>query len=163
MAGVSPALLNIAADTAATTASDVSKEFLRPLKKAFSEGRVFLAAQFGELLQFCALLSVEARRHFNHYAHEQVAAFAPIDVNDAFAAKLKHLTALRARGNFQVRFAFQCRHGNFAAERGQRKRNRHFTIQVVLVALKNFVLLDVDDNIEIALRTAANTSFAVAG
>src|SRR5260370_2768817 len=100
MAGVSPALLNIAADTAATTASDVSKEFLRAFEKAFSERRVLFAAQFGELLQFRTLLGVETSRHFNHDAHEQVAAFSPVNMDYPLAAKFKHLAALRAGRNF---------------------------------------------------------------
>src|SRR5437879_12665463 len=101
------------------------------------------------------------RRHLHHYSHKQIAALATVDVNYALAAKLKHLTALRAGWNFQIRFAFQRRHGYFAAERRDRKRNRHLTIQVVFLALKNFVLLDVDHNIEIALGTAANTGLPV--
>ena len=35
--------------------------------------------------------------------------------------------------------------------------------QIVFFTLKNFVLLNVDDDIQIALRTAANARFAVAG
>src|SRR5260370_23906147 len=114
MPGVSPALLNIAADTAATTASDVSKEFFRAFEKTFSKRRVLFAAQFGELLQFRTLLDIETNRHFNHDAHEQVATFAAVDMNDAFAANFKDLTALRASRNLQIRFSFQRRHGNFA-------------------------------------------------
>src|SRR6267378_5942751 len=98
MAGVSPALLNIAADTAATTASDVSKEFLRPLKKTFSERRVFFTAQIGKLLQFRALFGVETRRDFHHDANKEIAVLATVHMNDAFAAKLKHLPALGGGG-----------------------------------------------------------------
>jgi hypothetical protein len=138
------------------------KEFFRALKKTFSERRVFFSAQIGKLLQFRALRSVEMRRHFHHEAEEEVAVLAPVHVNYAFAAELKHLPALRAGWNFQIGFAFQRRHWDFAAERSQRKWNWHFAVEIVFVALENLVLLNVDYDVKIALRPAANARFAVA-
>jgi hypothetical protein len=138
------------------------KEFLRAVEEAFSEWRVFFATQIGKLLQFGTLLSVETRRHFHHDTYEEIAVLAPVHVNYAFASELKHLPALRTGWNFQVGFAFQCRHGHFAAERRQRKWNRDFAVEIVFVALENFVLLNVDDDVKIALRPAANASFAIA-
>ena len=138
------------------------KEFFRALEEAFSERRVFFATQFGELLQLRALLGIETRRDFHHDANEKIAVLTPVYMDDAFAPKFKHLPALCARGNFQVGFALQRRHRDLAAERSQRKWNRHFTVEIVFVALENLVLLKVDDDVKIALWPAANASFAVA-
>ena len=82
------------------------KEFLGALEKAFSERRVFFAAKLSELLQFRALLGVETRRDFHHDANEKIAVLTPVDMDDAFAPKFKHLPALCARRNLQIRFAF---------------------------------------------------------
>jgi hypothetical protein len=137
------------------------KEFFRSFEEALSERRVFFATHIGKLLQFRALLGVETRRHFHYYAHEEVAVLTPVHMNYSLAAELKHLSALCASGNFQVGFTFQCRHGHFATERSKRKWNGHFTVEIVFVALENFVLLNVDDDVKIALRPAANASFAI--
>ena len=53
-------------------------------------------------------------------------------------------------------------HRDFAAERGDGERNRHFAIKIVVFALKNRVLLDVNDDVKIARRAAANSGLAVA-
>jgi len=95
------------------------KEFLRPFEKAFSQRRVFFSAQIGKLLQFRALLGIQPGRDFHHGTDEKVAVLAPIDMNYAFAPEFKHLTALRARGDFQIGFAFQRRHWHFTAQRRQ--------------------------------------------
>src|SRR5207249_9358183 len=129
------------------------KEFFRPFEKTLSKRRVFFPAQFRELLQLRALLGIEPGRHFHHCTNKKIAMLTAVHMDNAFAAKFKHLTALRARWNFQIGFAFQGRHGHLAAERRQRKCNRHLAIQIVLVALENLVLLNVDDDIEIALRS----------
>src|SRR5262252_8180696 len=88
--------------------------------------------------------------------------FPSIHVQDAFATKLEHLAALRAGRNLYIRFAFQRWHRHFAAERRGRKRNWHFTIQIVFVALKDRMFLNVNDHIKVALRSTTNPGFAVA-
>src|SRR4029077_11624131 len=105
---------------------------------------------------------IETRRDFHHDANEKIAVLTPVYVNDAFAPKFKQLAALCARRNFQIRFAFQRWHGHFAAKRGQCKRNRHLAEEIVFVALENLMLLNVDDDVKIALGTAANASLALA-
>ena len=63
-----------------------------------------------------------------------------------------------------LRFALpSSRDRNFAAERGQCKGNGHFTIEIVVFALEDGVLLDVNDDIKIAGRPAANSRLPVAG
>src|SRR5712671_5534794 len=113
---------------------DLVKEFFRPLKKAFTERRVFFSAQIGKLLQLRTLLGVESGRDFHHDADKKIATLAPVDVNYAFTTELKHLTALRPRRNFQIGFPFQRRHGHLAAQRSQRKWNRHFAVEIVFIA-----------------------------
>src|SRR5436190_1088265 len=61
-----------------------------------------------------------------------------------------------------MRFAFQCRYIHLAAQRRDRKNNRQFTVKIVSFAMKDFVLLDVNDNVKIARWSAANTCLAIA-
>ena len=138
------------------------EEFFRSFEETSSERRVFVAAQVGEFLQLGSLLGIQFRRNFDQNPDQQIATLTPIDVHDAFAAKLEHLRALGSGGNFEIRLPFQRRHVDFAAERGEGKRDRHFAVQIVFIALENLVLLNVNDNVKIALRSTSNSRFAVA-
>src|ERR1043165_5195288 len=144
--------------------SDASaKELASALEKAFVERRVVFAAESREFLQLLALLAVQPGGHFDEQPREEITAIAPIHVRHAFPAQLENLSALGAGWNFQVRFAFQGRDGDFATQSRERERDRHLAIKVVVLALKNWMLLDVDDDIATAARPAANPSFAVSG
>src|ERR1043166_4666437 len=140
---------------------DLLKKFFRPLKEAFAHGRVLLAAEGGEFLQLTALLGIQARRHFDDQPGEQIAPLAAVDVHHAFAAEPKHLAALRASRDFELRFALEGGHLNFATERGDTERDRHFAVKIVVLALENFMFLDVNDDVKIAVLAAADPGFAV--
>src|SRR5438874_11314975 len=61
-----------------------------------------------------------------------------------------------------MRLTFKRRHVHLPAQRRDRKGNRNFTIKIIAVALKDFVLPDVYDDIKIALRATANTGLPIA-
>src|SRR5437667_10491201 len=61
-----------------------------------------------------------------------------------------------------MRLSFKRRHVHLPAQRRDRKWNRNFTIKIIAVALEDFVLLDVYDDVKIALRPTANTGLPVA-
>ena len=61
-----------------------------------------------------------------------------------------------------MRFALQGGHVHFATERGAAERDWHFAIEIIILALKNLVFLDVNDNVKIAMRTTAGPGFTVA-
>ena len=130
-------------------------------KKLLCKRSVFFAAELGEFLQLLALLAVELRRHFHDHAREQIAALAAVHVDDAFVAQFEELTALRSGRNFQIRLAFQRRHRDFAAERGEGEGDRYLAEEIVIFALKNFVLLNVNDHVKIARRAPADAGLAV--
>src|SRR4029077_15343981 len=87
---------------------------------------------------------------------------APIDVHDTFAAQFKHLPALSARRHFKMRFAFQCRHINLAAQSRDGKWDWHLAIQIIAFALKDFVFLDMNHDVKVAGRTSADTGLTIA-
>ena len=59
-------------------------------------------------------------------------------------------------------FSFQRRNHNFDAQGSLRKRNRNHAVQVVALALKEGVLFDVQDNIQIAGWPSERSRFAQA-
>src|SRR5438552_17488310 len=61
-----------------------------------------------------------------------------------------------------MRLTIKRRHVHLHAQRRDRKGNRNFTIKIIAVALKDFVLPDVYDDIKIALRATANTGLPIA-
>jgi hypothetical protein len=85
-----------------------------------------------------------------------------VDVYDSFSAEFKRLPALGASGDFEMRFALQCRHIDLAAQRCDGKWDWHLAIQIVGFALEDFVFLDVDDHVKVTSRTTSNSSLAIA-
>ena len=122
---------------------------------------VIFPTESGEFLQFLPLLAVQVARHFDEQARVEIAAFATVNVRDAFAAQTKALPALRAGRDFQARFSFQSRHRNLAAERRGREGDRHFAKEIVVLALKDRVFLNVDDDVKVALASSSHPRFAV--
>ena len=61
---------------------------------------------------------------------------------------------LRSRRDVQLVAAVERRHLDLAAERQDRVTDRQLAEQVVAVAVEELVLLDVDDDVEIARRAA---------
>src|SRR5688572_12759758 len=139
-----------------------AKKFPGTVEEAFVERRVFFSAKSREFLELLALLAVQARRNFNEEPREQVAAITSIHVHDAFAPELEDLAALSSSGHFQVGLSFEGRDGDLASKCGESEGDRHFTIEIVVFALEDGVLFDVDDDVKIARGAAANSRLAVA-
>src|SRR5208283_6007273 len=57
---------------------------------------------------------------------------------------------------------FERRHFDFGADRRLREADRRLDYHVVVLTHEHLVLLDVDDDVEIALRSAAVARFALA-
>src|SRR5688572_12798454 len=142
--------------------SNSPKKFPGAVEEAFVERRVFFSAESREFLQLLALLAVQTRGHFNEEPREQVAAITSIHVHDAFAPELEDLAALSSGGHFQVGLSFEGRDGDLAPKRGEREGDRHFTIKIVVFALENGVLFDVNDDVKVTRGAAANSRLAIA-
>jgi len=69
---------------------------------------------------------------------------------------------LRSGRNFHLRFALERRHGQLPSKRRYRKGDRQFTKKIVFIALKNFVLFDVNNDVKITVRATANSRLTVA-
>ena len=82
---------------------------------------------------------------------------------DALAAQAEHLAGLGFGRNLDLGVAVQGGDVDLAAQCGSGEADRHFAVQVVVVALEHGVRLDLDDHVEIARRAAVDAGFAFAG
>jgi len=124
------------------------------------------AVAAGDFFQFAQqfLLPVGQRhRRFDHDVTEQVAVGLRTDALDAFAAQAEDLAALRFVRDLELGRAVQCRDLDLAAERRGAEADRHFAVQVVVVALENRVCLEVDLHIQISRRAAVDAMLTLAG
>ena len=139
------------------------KKFLGALDETFLGRREFLADKLGKLLEFFALLGGEFLRHGDVESRHEVAASAVVEDGHPLPSQFENSAALRASRDFQFGGPFERGHVDFTAKCGGGKADGHFAIKVLAVALENIVFLDVDDDVEIATRTATDAGLAVAG
>src|SRR6516162_2866130 len=137
------------------------KKFLRAVEETFAHWSVFFAAKLGKLLQLATLLRIQARRDLHDEPREQIAMTTPVHVCYAFATKLEHLSALCACGDFNMRLAFKRWYVDFAAQCRNGKRDWHIAIQIIDLAVKDVVLLNVDYHVKVTRGAAADARFAV--
>src|ERR1039458_112131 len=138
------------------------EKLLGLLEKSLRERGFLAVAERGELMQLRLLRTVQMRRHLDLDANVQIALAIALQIFHAAAFESQQRAGLRAGGNFDRRTAFERRHFNLRAQRGLHKTHGNFAEQIVAVARKNFVALDVQENIQIAGRPAAKTGLAVA-
>ena len=70
---------------------------------------------------------------------------------------------LGAVRDLQSVFAFQRRDADFRAQRRLRKRDRNHAVQIVALALKERVLLHMQDDVKITRRSAVQAAFSESG
>ena len=103
------------------------------------------------------------RRHLDLDPDQLVAMRSAPKVRHAPALQAKSRIRLRAGRNFECRLSLQRRHMNRPAERGQRELDRNLAEEIVALALKYIVLLNVNHDIKIARFTSTGTRLTVAG
>src|SRR5438477_861452 len=123
--------------------------------------RIFLTAEHGKFLQLAALLRIQSCGDFYNHPREQISAAAALQVRNSLAPQLEDLAALRSGRDSQICLTFERRHRDLAAKRGNREGNRDFAIEVVFIALKHRVFLEVKHDVKIARRSTADAGFAI--
>lgn len=139
------------------------KKFPCPLEEPFGDGRVVFAAAFGEVLELRLLFGVEFGWDFHGDADEEVATAATAQVWHTFASKFECCSALGSGRDFQGNFPVESGGMDFTAERGGGEGYGEFAEEVVALARKNGVGLNMDNHVEVAAITAANAGFAMTG
>src|SRR5580765_1736175 len=145
------------------TGRALAEQSLGALEKALAL-RTFLAvAKIGELLKLRLLCGGKLRRHFHVNPDVQITVAIALKILHTLAFEAEQCARLRAGGNFDERLAVERGHFDLRAERGLNKTHRHFAKQIVAVTLEDFVGFDVQHNIQISRRSAAQSSRTVAG
>src|SRR5690606_812870 len=123
--------------------------------------RAFFLQRAVEFSQQFFLLAGEIDRSLHRHAAEQVTACATAHRLDALVAQTKDTAGLRLRRDLQRHLSIERGHDDRAAQRGRDETHRHFTGQMLAVALEDLVRLHVHLDIEVTGRTtvAAGLTF----
>src|SRR6266850_3592760 len=114
------------------------------------------ALEVAQLLVEVALVLRERARHGDVEVHELVAAAAGAQVRHTLSAQPDHLTVLRPGRHADGRLdAVDRRHRELLAQRGLGRRDAQDVDQVVAFAPEQVVVLDADEDIEVARWSAA--------
>ena len=104
----------------------------------------------------------ELRRDGDAGDHVKVAMAAARHVRHALAAQLEARARLRSGRDVELLAAVERRHLDGPAEGERREADRQLAIEIVAFAMEEVVVLDVDDDVEIAGRAAGGAVLAFA-
>ena len=149
----------------------VCSEFLSPkqtfefVSPAVACGHVLGATflqRLVKLLEQLALVFCEFDWRLYGDVAVQIARVAGANTLDAFAAQAELLAGLGAFRNVDGRFAIECGHINFTAQGGFAETDGHRAMQIIAIALEDFVFLETNLNVQVARRAAIGARFTVA-
>src|SRR5580704_15999674 len=120
------------------------------------------AVELGEFFEQLALARGQAARGFHYNFYQLIAASVAVEIDDALALEAQDFSRLRSRRDLELHLAFERRHFDLGSDRRLRETDRRLDDHVVVLAHEHLVLLDVDDDVEIALRPAAVAGLAFA-
>ena len=116
-------------------------------KKTLADWAFLSVAERGKFLELGFLLGSQACWNFDINADVEVAITIALDIFHSFGFEPEHRAGLCAGGNSDGGLAVQRGHFDFRPERRLHKAHRHFAKQIVAVALKNFMRLDVEHDV----------------
>lgn len=112
-----------------------------------------------QFLQQLALTLVQLGRRLHPYFDEKIAFAMPVEHRHAFVPQLQHCAGLRTFGNFQHLLAFEGRNLNLRAQSSLSKGDGHHAMQVRSLALKERVILHMQDDVKVPWRPALHARF----
>src|SRR5712664_609851 len=123
----------------------------------------FLASDLGELLEQVALLAVELGWRLDRDPNVLISPAAAMQPGDALSLQPEHLAALRPRGNPHLHLAVESGHLDLCPQRRLSKGDGHLAEHLAVLADEDRMLLHVNDDVQVARRTAVVPGFAFAG
>src|SRR3989442_4739936 len=144
----------------------LSEEFFDFLHPGLGAGVVPIAVCLADRLELAQQLPLsvgQVYRRFDDDVAEQIAVFPTAHAANTLAAQPKYLPRLSLGGDSDLRRTVQRGNFDLPAERRRRETDRHFAVQVVVVALKDRMGLDLDLHVKIACRPAIHPVLAFAG
>src|SRR6266508_2063369 len=118
----------------------LSEEFFDLLHPGFGTRVVSIAVYLADRLELAQQLPLSVGRvyrRFDNDVTEQIAVFPTAHTANTLARQPKYLPRLSLGGDSDLRRTVQRGDFNLSAERRRRETDRHFAVQVVVVALKN--------------------------
>src|SRR5438034_5943856 len=143
----------------------LSEEFLDLIHPGLGAGVVSIAVPLAdhlELAQQFPLSLGQVYRCLDDDVAKQIAVFPTAHAANALSAQPKYLPRLSLGGDSDLRRTVQRGNFDLSAERCRRETHRHLAVQVVVVALKNRMGLDLDLHVKIACRSAIHPGLAFA-
>src|SRR5256886_4241747 len=143
----------------------LSEEFLDLVHPGLGAGVVSVAVSLADHLELAQQLPLSVGQVYGRFDDDvakQVAVFPTAHAANALAAQPKYLPGLSLGGDSDLRRTVQRGNFDFSAERRRRKTDRHLAVQVVVVALKNRMGLDLDLHVKITCRSATGPGLAIA-
>ena len=123
--------------------------------------RIVIAQSFGEILKLFFLLRIQLSRHSNLHVDVEVPFSICSKLFQTLAAEAEGCSILGACRDFDIGFAIKSRHRQITAEGSDWVTQRNVAMQILAFSLEDIVLFDLNDNVEIAIRTTACSSIAV--
>ena len=142
------------------SASQIKKP-LRFLEEALLHWGIVLADGLGKRAEFVLLVAAELGRDFHLHGDVEIATATARERGHAFFAKSENGAALGADWNFDRGLTVERRHFQLPTERGDGEWKRHRAEKVSVIALEDVVIADVEEDVEIARRAAADTGIAI--
>src|SRR5438552_15708370 len=99
--------------------------------------------------------------HFHKNPDMEIARTVSLNILHPFAFEPKDRPALSPARHFDLGLSGQSRNFDLSPKRRLDEADWNFTDQIVILSLKNLVLFDMKDDIEITGRTSAHSAFAV--
>src|SRR5256714_8928940 len=154
-----------AADASAGRSDDLDEGVFDPVEDATVVLRLVGDARRGvQLLVERLLVLRERARDHDVEVHELVAAPGRAEMRHALATQANGLAMLCAGGDVDLRpLALDRRHVELVAERGLRRGDAKHVHEVVALALEARMVLEPDEDVEVARGAAAHPGFALAG
>src|SRR5882724_2550432 len=143
----------------------LSEEFFDFLHPGLGAGVVPVAVRLANRLELAQQLPLsvgQVYRRFDDDVAEQIAVFPTAHSANALATQPKHFPRLSLGGDSDLRRTVQRGNFDFSAERRRRETDRHLAVQVVVVALKDRMGLDLDLHVKITRRPAIYPRLAFA-
>jgi hypothetical protein len=134
-----------------------------PAEQTAEQGLVVDFGESVEFLQQFSLPPVQFRRYLDAHINIKITLAVAIQDGDAFVANAKHRARLSSLGNLEVMLAIHGGHADFGTHRGLRNRNWDDAMQIVAFARKERVILDVQDDIQVAGRASELANLASPG
>src|SRR6266700_3072425 len=143
----------------------LSEEFSDLLHPRLGTGAMSFAVGLADRLELAKQLPLsvgQVYRRFDDDVAEQIAVFTAAHAANALASQAEYLSRLGLGGDSDLRRTVQRGNFDLSAERRRRETDRHLAVQVVVVALKNRMGLDLDLHVKIACRSAIHPGLALA-